>query len=147
MIMKKIFTLLMMFCAALGMQAQDKYVVAGASTLLGENWNADTEINVMTTADNGATYTLEKQGVKLQKGNNYEFKVVKVEGEGNKTWYGAGEDGNAGVSGPLRQPADGPLRAPGAPRAPDGPAPRPRPGAGPVAAGLDPESPDRVRQL
>ena len=98
MIMKKIFTLLMMFCAALGMQAQDKYVVAGASTLLGENWNADTEINVMTTADNGATYTLEKQGVKLQKGNNYEFKVVKVEGEGNKIWYGAGEDGNANYS-------------------------------------------------
>ena len=102
--MKKIFTLLMMFCAALGMQAQDKYVVAGASTLLGENWNADTEINVMTTADNGATYTLEKQGVKLQKGNNYEFKVVKVEGE-NKTWYGTGDDGNTNYS--LAVEADG----------------------------------------
>lgn len=95
--MKKIFTLLVMLCAAVGMQAQEKYVVAGASTLLGESWNADTEVNVMTTADEGFTYTLVKEGVKLQKGNNYEFKVVKVEGD-NKTWYGTGDDGNTNYS-------------------------------------------------
>jgi len=102
--MKKIFTLLVMLCAAVGMQAQEKYVVAGAGTLLGESWNADTEVNVMTTADNGDTYTLVKEGVKLQKGNNYEFKVVKVEGD-NKTWYGTGDDGNTNYS--LAVEADG----------------------------------------
>ena len=92
--MKKIFTLFVMLAAVLGMQAQDKYVVAGAETLTGENWNADTEVNVMTTTDNGATYTLQKTGVKLKAGNNYEYKVVK-DADGNKTWYGTGEDGNA----------------------------------------------------
>ena len=85
-----------MICAALGMQAQAKYVVAGATTLLGENWNTGTEVNVMTTADNGATYTLIKEGVKLQKGNNYEFKVVKV--EDGETWYGTGDDGQTNYS-------------------------------------------------
>lgn len=93
--MKKIFTLIVMLAAVLGMQAQDKYVVAGAESLTGENWNSDTELNVMTTADNGVTYSLQKTGIKLKKGNNYEYKVVKITGEGEKTWYGTGDDGNA----------------------------------------------------
>jgi hypothetical protein len=105
--MKKIFTLLVVLAAALGMQADDKYVVAGAESLLGENWNANTEVNVMATSDNGATYTLEKTGVKLRKGANYEFQIVKVDGpaDNEKTWYGTGEEGKTNYA--VKVDADG----------------------------------------
>ncbi len=89
--MKKIFTLIVMLAATLGMQAQETWVVAGSEALLGEDWNADTEINVMTSTDGGTTFTLTKEGCKLQKGFSYEYKIVKRT-ENSKEWYGAGEN-------------------------------------------------------
>ena len=88
MIMKKIFTLIMMLAATLGMQAQDTWTVAGAEALLGENWVGASTVNVMSTSDNGATYTLVKEGIKLRKDTPYEYKIVKNGSE----WYGAGEN-------------------------------------------------------
>ena len=37
--MKKIFTLIVMLAAVLGMQAQDTWTIAGDEALMGESWN------------------------------------------------------------------------------------------------------------
>ena len=75
--MKKLFTLLVMMVAALSVQAQDTYLVAGVESLLGVNWDGSAEANKMTTSDDGVTYVLTKTGVKLRKSTAYEFKIVK----------------------------------------------------------------------
>lgn len=79
--MKKLFTLMLMsICMVLTANAEDTYVVAGSSILLGSNWNGTDTNNQMTSTD-GQTYTLVKEGVKLD-ANNYGFKVVK----NGQTW-------------------------------------------------------------
>ena len=75
--MKKLFTLMLMsICMVLTANAQDTYVVAGMESMMGSHWDAKDANNQMTTTDN-ATYTLVKEGVKLEAGINYEYKIVK----------------------------------------------------------------------
>lgn len=92
--MKKIFTLIAMLCAAIGMQAQDTWTVAGDKALMGSHWDPSDESNNMTTADNGATYTLVRENVMLEAGN-YGFKACP-----NHGWDGAIGNGgdNAAVT-------------------------------------------------
>ncbi len=78
--MKKIFTLLMMLTAVLGIQAQDTYTVAGTEALFGSSWSPEDTNNDMTTED-GVTYTLTKTDVALKGGGKYEYKVLK-----NRSW-------------------------------------------------------------
>jgi hypothetical protein len=80
MIMKKIFTLIVMMCAALGMQAQDDtWTVAGEKALLGVSWDPTATENDMTNVG-GTKFQLVKEGVML-KVKAYEYKFVK-----NHTW-------------------------------------------------------------
>ena len=72
--MKKIFTLIVMMCAALGMQAEDTYTIAGDMTLTGYNWDPAATENDMTSTD-GENFTLVKEKVMLAAGV-YEYKVV-----------------------------------------------------------------------
>ncbi len=84
--MKKFFTLIIMLTAALGMQAQDTWTVAGAKAMLGTNWDPTDTNNDMTSTD-GTNFTLVKTGVMLAAGD-YEYKVLK-----NHAWdesYGVG---------------------------------------------------------
>lgn len=75
--MKKIFTLLMMtLLTTVGAWADDTYVVAGVTPLCGSFWDGSDAANQMTTTDN-VNYKLVKEGLTLEKGTNYEFKVVK----------------------------------------------------------------------
>ena len=77
MIMKKIFTLIMMLAATLGMQAQDTWTVAGQKALLGVDWDPTAVENDMTSRD-GITYMLVKTGIMLAANENgYGFKVVQ----------------------------------------------------------------------
>lgn len=78
--MKKIFTLLVVLAAALGMQAQepDKWAIAGDEALMGEAWNEKSDINVMTTTDN-IHYTLVKENVML-KAKSYYYKACQNNG-------------------------------------------------------------------
>lgn len=87
--MKKIFTLIVMLAATLGIQAQDTWTVAGVSALCGDDtaWNAEATINDMTTADGGTTFTLVKQNCKLKAGTAYTYKFVKNHAD----WYGNDE--------------------------------------------------------
>ncbi len=87
--MKKIFTLIVMLAATLGIQAQDTWTVAGVSALCGDDtaWNAEATINDMTTADGGTTFTLVKQNCKLKAGTTYTYKFVKNHAD----WYGNDE--------------------------------------------------------
>lgn len=96
MIMKKIFTLIAMLAATLGMQAQDTWTIAGVSALCGSSWSATDTSNDMVL-ESGSTYKLVKEGCVLEKGTNYEYKVLKNhewgnEGENN---FGAAGGGNA----------------------------------------------------
>ena len=52
------------------------WTVAGGSNLMGSDWNTADTNNDMTSTD-GVTYTLVKEGVVLEKGVTYEFKVAK----------------------------------------------------------------------
>lgn len=52
------------------------WTVAGGSNLLGSNWDTADTNNDMTSTD-GVTYTLVKEGVVLEKGITYEYKVAK----------------------------------------------------------------------
>lgn len=88
--MKKIFTLLVMLAAALGMQAQDTWTIAGDAALMGDGWNPASETNVMTTTDN-IHYTLVKENVMLKK-NTYYFKACVNGGWPNSI----GKDGVSG---------------------------------------------------
>ena len=76
--------MLMSICMVLTANAEDTYVVAGSSILLGSNWNGTDTNNQMTSTD-GLTYTLVKEGVKLEANINYEYKIVKNGSE----WYPA----------------------------------------------------------
>lgn len=87
--MKKIFTLIAVLACALGVQAQDTYVVAGGENLMGVNWDGSSADNQMASTDGGATFTLVKTGVKLRAGN-YEYKIVKNGSE----WIGDAEGNN-----------------------------------------------------
>ena len=87
MIMKKIFTLLMMLTAVLGIQAQETWTIAGDKALMGSHWDPSDETNNMTTTD-GKIFTLVKQNVMLETAN-YGFKACP-----NHGWDGA--IGNAG---------------------------------------------------
>lgn len=71
--------------------ANDVWTVAGVTSLVGVEWDPTAAANDMNTTD-GVTYTLVKEGVVLEKGIGYEFKVAK-----DHAWtesYGA-EGGNA----------------------------------------------------
>jgi len=88
--MKKIFTLIVMLAATLGMQAQDTWAIVGQTALVGSNWDPADATNVMMSS-NPQTYTLVKEGVML-KAKDYEYKAAKNGGwddaypaEGNQT--------------------------------------------------------------
>lgn len=72
--MKKIFTLIVMMCAALGMQAQDTWTVAGVKALLGVAWDPTATENDMTAVGDG-NFQLVKTNVMLTTGV-YQYKVV-----------------------------------------------------------------------
>lgn len=75
--MKKLFTFIMLsIFTVLTANAQDTYVVAGVSSMMGSHWNGTDEANQMTS-DDGVNYTLVKEGVKLEAGIGYEYKIVK----------------------------------------------------------------------
>lgn len=86
--MKKIFTLIVMLAATLGMQAQDTWTVTGVPALCGESWDPTIEANDMTTAD-GKNYTWTKQNVAMKAGTAYGFKVVKNHSWDNQAFGGA----------------------------------------------------------
>jgi len=52
------------------------WTVVGGAPLLGSSWDLNDESNLMTTTD-GATYTLVKTDVVLEKGVSYEYKAAK----------------------------------------------------------------------
>ena len=54
----------------------ETWTVAGGSNLMGSNWDTTDTANDMKSTD-GVTYTLVKEGVVLEKGVTYEFKVAK----------------------------------------------------------------------
>ena len=94
--MKKIFTLIVMLVAVLGMKAQDAattWTIAGEKVLLGAHWDPAAEANDMTTTD-GNIFTLVKEHVMLQAGS-YEFKACP-----NHGWDGAigAGTGNASIA-------------------------------------------------
>jgi len=60
-------------------QGFDIWTIAGASALMGSDWSTTDESNNMTTTD-GITYTLVKEGVTLEKGFGYPYKVAKDNG-------------------------------------------------------------------
>lgn len=75
--MKKLFTFIMLsIFTVLTANAQDTYVVAGVSSMMGSHWNGTDEANQMTS-DDGVNYTLVKEGVKLEAGIGYDYKIVK----------------------------------------------------------------------
>lgn len=76
MLMKKLFTLMMVCLAALGVQAQEVWTVAGADAVFGSNWDPSDTSNEMTSTD-GVVYKLTKTDVVLEAGASYELKVVK----------------------------------------------------------------------
>lgn len=73
--MKKIFTLIVMLAATLGMQAQDTWTVAGQKAILGVDWTPSDATNDMTSTDD-VNFTLTKTGMMVKAGN-YGYKVVK----------------------------------------------------------------------
>ena len=73
--MKKIFTLIVMLAATLGMQAQDTWTVAGQKAILGVDWAQSDATNDMTSTDD-VNFTLTKTGMMVKAGN-YGYKVVK----------------------------------------------------------------------
>lgn len=91
--MKKIFTLIVMLAAVLGMQAQDTWTIAGEKVLVGTHWAPDAVENDMASTD-GNIYTLVKEHVMLQAGS-YEFKACL-----NHGWDGAigAGTGNASIA-------------------------------------------------
>ena len=67
--MKNFFTLLFVsLFTVLAASAEDTYVVAGVEVMMGSNWKGADADNQMTSSDGGETYTLVKEGVKLEAG-------------------------------------------------------------------------------
>lgn len=92
--MKKIFTLLVMLTAALGMQAQDTWTVAGEKTILGVSWDPAEVSNDMTSTD-GVNFTLVKSGMMVKANDSgYGYKVVK-----NHAWEEKDNGGSYGADG------------------------------------------------
>ena len=88
--MKKIFTLIVMLCAAVGMQAQDTWTVAGEKAIAGVAWDPTATENDMTSTD-GVNYTLSKEHMMIKANENgYGFKIVK-----NHSWDEAYPSENA----------------------------------------------------
>ena len=88
--MKKIFTLIAMLCAAIGMQAQDTWTVAGEKAIAGVAWTPGETTNDMTSAD-GINYTLTKTGMMVAANEGgYGYKIVK-----NHDWAEAYPESNA----------------------------------------------------
>ena len=77
---KSIFTIIMLCIAAIGMQAQETWTVAGSVAIFGSEWDVNDNANNMTNTE-GNTWTLVKTGVTLNTGVEYEFKVVQ-----NHSW-------------------------------------------------------------
>lgn len=76
--MKKILSILTLLVAFAMQGVAANYEVVGASIVAnGENWNKDAAANLMTTDDGGATYTLTIEGLTLEAGTNYEYKIVE----------------------------------------------------------------------
>lgn len=76
--MKKILSILTLLVAFAMQGVAANYEVVGASIVAnGEGWNNDADANLMTTDDGGATYTLTIEGVTLDAGTNYEYKIVE----------------------------------------------------------------------
>ena len=84
--MKKIITFFILLASAIGIQAQNTWVVAGVGALCGEAWKGDAEINKMASED-GTTFTLVKTECKLKAGTAYQYKFVK----NGTDWYGNDE--------------------------------------------------------
>ena len=83
MIMKKIFTLLMMLTAVLGIQAQDAdtWTIAGEKAITGVSWDPTCTDNDMTLS-NDPVYSLTKTGMMITANESgYGYKVVK-----NHSW-------------------------------------------------------------
>jgi len=75
--MKKIFTLIVMLCATVGMQAQDTWTVAGEKAIAGVSWDPSLTDNDMTSTD-GTNFTLTKTGMMITANEGgYGYKVVK----------------------------------------------------------------------
>ena len=67
------------------------YLVVGQKEIAnGQHWNNDAAVNLMTTADEGVTYTLKIDSLTLVQGTSYEFKIVE---KGTWTAYYAGAGG------------------------------------------------------
>jgi len=76
--MKKILSILTLLVAFAVQGVAANYEVVGASIVAnGEGWNNNADANLMTTDDDGATYTLTIEGVTLDAGTNYEYKIVE----------------------------------------------------------------------
>ena len=76
--MKKIFTLMMLsLMTTVCAMAADTYVIAGVTAICGSSWNGSDANNKMTTTD-GVTYTLVKEGCKLEAGTAYEFRIARI---------------------------------------------------------------------
>ena len=60
-------------------EPEKHYMVYGEAAIAnGENWNENSDINVMTTTDGGLTYTLTIEGLPLQAlPRVYEFKIIE----------------------------------------------------------------------
>ena len=72
---------MMMLCmAALGMQAQDTWTVAGSKAIFGSEWNINDDANNMTKNTDG-NWQLVKTDCVLEANSEYKFKVVK-----NHSW-------------------------------------------------------------
>jgi hypothetical protein len=91
--MRKIFTLLVMLAATLGMQAQDTWTVAGEKSILGVSWDPTCTDNDMTL-HNDPVYKLTKTGMMITANESgYGYKVVK-----NHSWDENYPDENALLS-------------------------------------------------
>lgn len=76
--MKKLFTMMALLVAFVSTGFAQNYLVVGSPIIAnGENWNNSAAVNLMTTADEGVTYTLTIENVTLEQGVNYEFKIVE----------------------------------------------------------------------
>ena len=74
-----------------------QYMLYGEAAIAnGENWNENSDINVMTTTDEGLTYTLTMEGLQLQGPHTYEFKIIE-KGNNQMEYYPRQYGANAGL--------------------------------------------------
>ncbi|MBR6830388.1 MAG: hypothetical protein IKM83_07235, partial [Paludibacteraceae bacterium] len=78
-------------------QIEKQYLVVGQSMVAnGADWNNDTVINLMTTADEGLTYTLTVTGAELVANATYRYKIVE-KGSWNEYFPNTGDDATFSV--------------------------------------------------